>query len=210
MILKDRKEAGEKLAEKLKELKNTQAIVYALPRGGVVLGDIIAEKLGLPLDLVITRKIGHQFDPEYAIGAVAEDGHKFCNEKEEREADPKWLAEEFKKEQKEARRRRTVYLNNRPLLPPKGKIAIMVDDGIATGLTMRLAIQEIKHEQPERIIVAVPIVPLLSATDIKKEADELITLEIDKNYLGAVGAYYTHFPQVEDEEVIKIMSKYLK
>lgn len=207
MIFKDRIEAGQKLTEKLKSLKTdfSNAVIYMLPRGGVVLGAEIAKALGIPLDLMIVRKIGHQFDPEYAIGAVAEDGHTLFNEDEYKRADKKWLEQEIKKEQVEAKRRREKYWGRREKISVEGKIAILVDDGIATGLSMMLAISEIKHQNPSKIIVAVPIVPKDMTKKIQKEA-ELVVIEIDENYLGAVGAYYKSFPQVEDEEVIKILS----
>ncbi|MFA6464075.1 MAG: phosphoribosyltransferase family protein [Candidatus Paceibacterota bacterium] len=208
MILKDRKEAGEKLALKLKEFKDTESIVYALPRGGVVVAHEIAKNLNLPLSLVITRKIGSQFNSEYAICSVAEDGHSVCNEQEEKDADQEWLKEEFEKEKKEAKRRREVYLENDQVLSPKNKTAIIVDDGIATGLTIKLAIKEIKHEGPARIIVAVPVAPFDTISKIQGEVDRVVALEIDRDYLGAVGEYYEYFPQIEDEEVIRIMSEY--
>jgi len=205
MILKDRKEAGEKLAEKLKDLKDTQAIVYALPRGGVVVGHEIAQKLNLPLSLIITRKIGHQFNSEYAICAIAEDGHSICNEEEEKRADQEWLKEQFEKEREEARRRREVYLKDQPALYPKNNSVIIVDDGVATGLTIMLAIKEMRHENPVKIIVAIPVIPSDIAHEIKNEVDELVALEIDENYAGAVGAYYEDFPQVGDDEVINLL-----
>ena len=208
MTFKDRKEAGKMLAEKLKNFENTQTVVYALPRGGVIVGHEIAKKLNLPLDLVITRKIGHQFSPEYAICAIAEDGHRVCNKNEELEADTKWLNERFKEEQKEASRRRWVYLKNRPMLSPKNRTAIIVDDGIATGLTIMLAIREIRHESPSKIIVAVPVAPLDAIEKIKNEVDEVVALDIDKDFAGAVGEYYEDFSEIEDDEVIKIMSNY--
>lgn len=209
MILKDRKEAGEKLAQKLKYLKGTEAVVYALPRGGVIVGHEIAKNLGIPLSLVITRKIGHQYDPEYAICAIAEDGHTVCNKKDELEANPEWLKEEFEKEKNEAKRRREVYLQDQPIISAKGKTAIIVDDGIATGLTIMLAIKEIQHENPAKIIVAIPVTPSDTAKEIQNEVDELVALDIDENYAGAVGAYYENFPQIEDDEVINIMSNYI-
>lgn len=210
MTFKDRKEAGKRLAEKLKGFKNAEAIIYALPRGGVIVGNEIAKALNLPLDLVISRKIGHQFNPEYAICAIAENGHSVCNEKEEMEANPEWLKERFKEERKEAARRRKVYLKNRPSISPKNKIAIIVDDGIATGLTIRAAIKEIKNQNPSKIILAIPVAPFDTIARIKSTVDEVVALEIDDNFSGAVGEYYKNFSQVEDNEVIKIMENYDK
>lgn len=210
MIFKDRKEAGEKLAEKLKHFKNAEAIVYALPRGGVIVGHEIAQSLNLPLDLFITRKICHEFNPEYAICAVTENGHNICNENEKMEANKKWFERRLKEEQKEAKRRREVYLKNRAMLSPKNKIAIIVDDGIATGLTMMLAIREIKLENPSKIIIVVPVLPNNVVNKIKSEVDEIVALKIDENYIGAVGEYYEDFSPVGDYDVIKIMSDYSK
>ena len=208
MIFKDRKQVGEKLAEKLQYLKNTEAVIYALSRGGVVVGHEIAQSLNLPLDFFISRKIYHEFNPEYAICVVTENGHSVCNENETMKADPKWFERKVKEEQKEAQRRRAVYFKNRPMLSPKNKTAILVDDGITTGLTMTLAIKEIKNENPSKIIVVVPVAPSDAIDKIKNEVDEVITLKIDENYVGAVGEYYEDFSSVDDYDVIKIISDY--
>lgn len=195
------------MAKKLQKYKGKEAVVYALPRGGVVLGYEVAKELGLPLDLVITRKIGHPLMKEYAICAVAEDGEFVCNEAERLLIDKKWLEDAIKKEQEEARRRRLIYLGDRKPIAVIGKDVIIVDDGIATGLTIELAIKEAKHRKPARIIVAVPVAPADVIEKIRKEIDEVIALEVPKIYLGAVGAYYQEFPQLEDEEVIKLIKK---
>ena len=208
MKFKDRKEAGQKLAEALRKYKNEDAIVYALPRGGVVLGFEVAKELNIPLDLVITRKIGHPFQEEYAICAVAEDGDMLCNEEERLAIDEKWLEKEKKKEQEEAKRRREIYLSNRKSPSAENKTAIIIDDGIATGLTMSLAISEIKHKKPKRIIVAVPVASSDFVKKIKGEVDESVILYIPDIYLGAVGMYYDDFSQVEDGEVIKLLGTF--
>ena len=210
MIFKNRKEAGEKLAEKLKDYKNTNAIVYALPRGGVIVGHEIAQSLNLQLDLFITRKICHEFNPEYAICAVTENGNNICNEDEKIEINQKWLNGRLKEEIKEARRRREVYLKNKPMLSPKNKVAIIVDDGIVTGLTIMLAIREIRKENPSKIIIVVPVIPNGVVDKIMGLVDVIISLKIDKKYVGAVGEYYEDFSQVTDYDVIGIMSNYNK
>ena len=202
MIFKDRIEAGQKLAEKLRALKDEDLVIYALPRGGVVLGKVIAKALGQPLDLLVVRKVGHPTDPEYAVGAVAEDGHTRFSE--EGEGLQKELKESIEKERKEAERRRKVYTEDKTI-SALGKTAVIVDDGIATGLTMELAISEILHQKPKKVIVAIPVVPSDTAEKLKKEIDELVAIDIDKNYLGAVGAYYEFFPQLTDEEVINLL-----
>jgi len=205
MRFKNRVEAGQKLAEKLLKYKNEDAVVFALPRGGVILGYEIAKSLDAPLDLVITRKIGHPFNPEYAVCVIAEDGHIICNERERAALDPKWLKKAVEKEQKEAKRRREVYLKNRKSADVQNKTAILVDDGIATGLTFLLAVREIKEQNPQKIIAAIPIAPPDAALTIKKEVDEFVALDTPTDYLGAVGAYYDEFPQVEDKEVINLL-----
>jgi len=215
MIFRDRAEAGQKLAEKLIKYGGENPIIYALPRGGVVLGDVVAKRLSAPLDVLIAKKIGHPYSPEYAIGAVSEDGDTIFNEEEKKGVDQKWLLNEIKAKQNEAIGRRKKYFGDKPITPAKDKIAIIVDDGIATGLTMMLAISEIKHLNPKKIVVAIPVVPSDTAKKIsaqggpasggKSESIELVALDIDKNYLGAVGAYYEYFPQVEDNEVISIL-----
>lgn len=207
MVFENRTDAGKKLAEVLKKYQGQNTIVYALPRGGVVLGVEIARALNASLDLVVPRKIGHPFDPEYAICAVTESGELICNEAERANIDQNWLAEEVKKEKKESRRRREAYRRGAPRRSPKGKIAIIVDDGVATGLTIRAAIRDIKSRKPAKLMVAVPIIPKDVAEVLRRETDELVALYIPKYYAGAVGNYYREFNQVEDDEVIKLMSE---
>jgi len=204
-IFKDRVEAGQKLALKLSDYKNKPVVIYALPRGGVVLGAEIAKALGAELDLVIVRKIGHPYEPEYAIGVIAEDGDLILNPAEFKSLSKNWLEDAKKREQEEAKRRREKYLGKKPKIDVADKIAIIVDDGVATGLSIELAVKEVKHKKPKEIIVAVPVIPKDTAIKLEKEVDKLIAISIEENYAGAVGAYYEYFPQVTDEEVIKLL-----
>ncbi len=206
MRFENRKEAGIELAEKLERFKGKDAVVLALPRGGVVVGYEIAKSLNIPLDIIITRKIGHPRSPEYAICAIAEDGHKLCNDKELNNVDKEWFKKECIREQEEAKRRREIYTKDkREKLG--GRTAIIVDDGVATGLTLRLAIEEVKHEKPKKIVVAVPVAPRETAEEVSREVDEFVTLEAPAIYLGAVGAYYREFDQVGDEEVERLLKE---
>ncbi len=182
MRFKDRTEAGQKLAKALAKYKGEKVVVYAIPRGGVVLGVEIAKALGASLDLVITRKIGHPSNPEYAVCVIAEDKDLLCDEAERKGLDPKWLAKAMEKERLEAKRRREVYLKSKTR-------------------------PEVGHKKPARLIAAVPVMPAEMIGKVKAEADELVALDIDANYLGAVGAYYDDFPQVSDEEVIGLLQK---
>ena len=204
-LIRNRQEAGEKLAVLLEKYASPQAIIYALPRGGVIVAKEIAEKIKAPLDLAIVRKIGHPFNPEYAIGAISETGGTLYNEAEKATIDNHWLREEEIKEQAEAQRRRQKYLGGRTMISPKNKIAILVDDGIATGLSMFLAIKEIKKNQPQKIIVAIPVIPDDTLLKLRREVDDVIYLEAPKLFLGAVGNYYDDFQQTEDEEVIEVL-----
>lgn len=209
MRFRDRKDAGERLAVALKQYRGKDGIVYPLPRGGVVLGARIAEALGMPLDLVIPRKIGHPHCPEYAICAVGEHGDLVCNEEERRRVDADWLERRVREERDEARRRHQRYLGARQALDVAGSTAILVDDGIATGLTMRAAISDIRKRKPARIVVAIPVAPRETAEKLRREVDEVVTMEEPEDYLGAVGAYYNEFAQVSDEEVIAMMGSAL-
>lgn len=207
MIFQDRKAAGQKLAEVLAKYKNFDAVVYALPRGGVVVGGEIAQKLGIPLDLVIARKIGHPNDPEYAIAAVTEDGTLVENKAEVLAIDPGWFRKEVEMQKKEAQRRRRVYGGSTAQILAAEKYAIVVDDGIATGLTLKAALMELKKQNPKKLIVAVPVTPADVALELQLFADEVIALEVAPFFRGGVGAYYNNFPQITDEEVIAIIKQ---
>ncbi len=206
MRFKDREDAGRRLAEALAHYKGADAIVYALPRGGVVLGYEIAKSLSVPLDLVITRKIGYPGNEECAVCAVAEDGDMICDSSGVSIVDQEWLKTQAEKERMEAVRRRQVYLKGKEPLAAEDKTAIIVDDGVATGLTIILAIRNLKHKRPKKIIVAVPVASEQAAEMIRQEADELVALDIPA-FFASVGAYYDRFPQLTDEEVISLMEQ---
>lgn len=207
MEFQDRKEAGQKLSRKLKKYIDKDVVVYAIPRGGVITADEIAKKLKCPLDLIITRKIGHPHNTEYAIAAISENGHIVSEREELKTVDKNWLKEKIEEERMEAKRRRETYSSGQKEISPFAKIAILVDDGVATGLTLRAGIMELKHQKPQKIVVAVPVICEAIAKIIKSEADELVSIIIppDDVFFGSVGAYYNKFPQVTDEEVIKIL-----
>ncbi|MBN1325512.1 phosphoribosyltransferase [Candidatus Falkowbacteria bacterium] len=209
MFFLDRQEAGQKLAEKLKEYnekKNT--IILALPRGGVIVANEVAKKLNLPLDLVVPRKIGAPGNEEYAIGAITESGEGiFDKDAINILGVPKeYIAQKVAEEKKEALRRLKEYRADREPLNLKNKTVILVDDGLATGLTMRAAIKSIKKQKIKEIIVAVPVAAHDSLEIIKNEVDKVIYLDAP-SYFGAVGAFYENFDQTTDQEVIDIMKK---
>lgn len=207
MLFKNRTEAGQKLAELLSDYASQDVVVYALPRGGVVLGAEIARAINAPLDLIITRKIGHPSNPEYAVCALAEDGAPICNQSELERLGHHWLEEEKHKAREEIQRRRKEYLGDTAQKEIKGKTAIIVDDGIATGLTMIASIEEMKIHEPKEIVVAIPIVPYLTSLKLEGMVDKVVCVEATSDFLGAVGAYYEDFTQVEDEEVKRILKE---
>lgn len=206
MLFRDREDAARQLLALLREGRVTADLVLALPRGGVVLGKIVAEGLGTPLDLVIPRKIGAPGNPEYAIGAVTEAGIAVWNEAEKKLADPAWLKKAVADETAEAKRRRTTYLPHGKRLPVKGKHVLVVDDGMATGLTMRAAVAELRAEGAKRITVAVPVSAPETRSEMEKLVDRLIVLHAPEAF-GAVGQFYETFEQVSDDDVVAILKE---
>lgn len=205
MFFRDRREAGKKLAEALKKYDcDNNAVVLGLPRGGIVVASEVARALALPLDIVVPRKIGAESNPEYAIGAITETGEAVWNEGERRAARAEYLNEAIAKEQREALRRLKLYRGSRPPRNIKKKTVILIDDGVATGLTVRAAVKTLRAEQPEKIIIAVPHGAADSLAALAREADEVVALDIPE-YYSAVGQWYESFPQVADEEVVTIL-----
>ena len=203
-MFKNRSDAGEKLAKRLQQYKNTNTIVLALPRGGVVVGYEVARLLGVPLDIIVTRKVGHPQNPEYAICATDGEGTYLCDEGA-RLVDQDWLNKEIERQRNEALRRIKLYRGKKKPFSITNMTAIIIDDGIATGLTMRLAIKAVKKQKPERIIIAVPVAPSDVVRKLGQEADEIIVLEPPEDFIGAVGAHYQEFEQVEDNTVIRLL-----
>ena len=205
MFFEDRRDAGIRLAKALEKYRGQDLVVYALPRGGVVLGAEIAKFLHSPLDLVFTKKIGHPGNPEYAICAITEEGEPVCDPLEIAMVDPEWFRVEIERTRAELRRRRKKYIGETKPREPDGITAIIVDDGIATGLTMMAAIAEMKRRGAKLVVVAIPVTPYDTALKLKSMGVDLVSLNIDQNYLGAVGAYYVDFSQVEDSEVLSLL-----
>ncbi len=200
-MYQDRVDAGQRLAKALASHRDQDVVVLALPRGGVVLGAEVARELRAPLGVVLVRKIGHPSHAEYAIGAVAEDEKPLYNEKELASIDDEWLRSAVTSARELIRKRRELYYDG--FLPPDitGKTVILVDDGIATGLTMEAALLWVHNRKPLRVIVAVPVASLESAHTIPLQSDDFVVLEDPKDFRGAVGAHYQLFDQVTDEEV---------
>lgn len=200
-MFKNRQDAGVQLAKKLEHYQNQDVVVFTLPRGGVPLGVEVAKHLHAPLDLIITRKIGHPLNPEYAIGAISEHGRTLYNEQEIAKVDPTWLNNEEARLMNEIKRRRYKYGTN--LVSANGKTAIIVDDGIATGFTMRAAIDDVKKDNPSHIVVAIPVVPERMAQQLETLVDAVISIERTRAYRGSVGSYYDEFGQLTDSELLE-------
>lgn len=206
MIFENRQDAGKKMSLFLEEYKNQNVVVFALPRGGVVVAAEIAKFLQAPLDVLLAHKIGHPYQPEYAVAAVSEKGYLIVSSRERQSLNESWLENQKAIQLSEMKKKRERYLEGRKEISAEGKIAILVDDGIATGLTMRAGIEELKARHPKKIVVVTPVVPKSTADLIKQRVDDLVGYEIDDiDFLGSIGAYYGEFSQVEDYEVIKIL-----
>lgn len=209
MEFMNRQEAGRLLAQLLKRYKGEKVVVFALPRGGVVTASEIAKELHAPLDLLLAHKIGHPYQPEYAIAALSEGGYVMENPSEVQQVDPEWYEKAKEREMDEIQRRRKAYIRGRKSISVHEAIAILVDDGVATGLTMKAAILELKHRNPKKIIVAVPVSPKSTALELEAMVDEFVGLEVpgDWGFRGAIGAYYRDFSQTEDSEVISLLEE---
>ncbi|MEK1891284.1 MAG: phosphoribosyltransferase [Phyllobacterium sp.] len=205
MPFADRSEAGRQLAKALDGYQGKDAVVLALPRGGVPVAAEVAAHLEIPLDLLLVRKIGVPAQPELAMGAVIDGASPIVvrNEGIIRRA---WVsADEFERasrvELAEIERRRLRYLGDRRSVDIEGRIAIVVDDGIATGATMRAAIQGLRRRHPSKIILAVPVAPPETVGVLRKYADHVICLE-EPDFFQAIGFYYRDFRQLSDQDVI--------
>ncbi len=206
----DRTSAGAALAEELAARHYQDPVVFALPRGGVPVAAPIARALKAPLDILLVRKIGVPWQPEFAAGSIIDGEHPdiIMNEQVVRTAGVKQsdIDAIAKRELLEIERRRTLYAPGRKPLSAKGKTAILVDDGIATGASIRAAIAGVRRRQPLRIVVAVPVAPPDTVADLRRQADEVVCLAEPEPF-GAVGYFYRDFHQLEDSEVIPILAE---
>lgn len=200
-ILKDRIEAGLLLSEKLKKYQNSNTIVLAVPRGGVPVGYVIAKNLHLPLDIVLSKKIGHPNNKEFAIGAVSSDSMILD---EHPNIPKKYIDSEIIRLRQLMKHKYELYMGNRKPLDVKGKNIILVDDGIATGNTLLASINMLRKKNPAKIIVATPVIPYENVPVFEKNTDEFIYLIASKYFTG-VGGFYEVFNQVEDAEVIELL-----
>lgn len=210
-MFQDRAEAGRKLAARLPQSVQRDTVVIALPRGGLPVAEVIAETIGAQLDIALVRKVGLPGQKELALAAVT-DGETPRISINRDVADSAGYSDEdiwdlAREQLREIDRRRSVYLSGRATVPVAGKSVIVVDDGIATGATMRAALQFLRAQGPRRIVVAVPVAPREVVAEMAQVADEVICLDTPEPFY-AVGAHYRHFEQVPDEAVAAILARH--
>lgn len=195
----DREDAGKRLAESLEVSDPSNTVILALPRGGVPLGVIIAKAHNTAFDVLLSKKIGHPAHSEFAIGAVAEGGEPMISDSGG--VHDSYIENEVPKIREEMTRRRKLYDQVLEKKTLSGKDVIIVDDGVATGMTVFAGIEAVKEEKPNSIRVAVPVIPRETNRQLEESVDYVSALDVPRNFLGAVGAYYQIFPQVSDDEV---------
>jgi putative phosphoribosyl transferase len=209
-MFRDRADAGRRLAERLAAMALSDPVVLTLPRGGVPVGAEIAKALGAPLDVALVRKIGAPGQPELAVGAIADgdDPEIVLNHKVVRELglNEDYVAAEATRELAAIEHRRREYQALRPALEYAGRDVIVVDDGVATGMTMQAALRHIRRRAPRRLIAAAPVASREGLAMLRKEADEVVCLAAPRGF-GAVGSFYAVFTQVSDEEVAALLEE---
>lgn len=212
-VYSDRREAATFLASKLRkklgqQIKEEKAIILAIPRGGVVTGDVIAKELGLVMDVLVSRKIGSPFNPELAIGAVMHDGSFFPNKEiiKIHEVPKSYINQQIDIQMKEIERRLVKFRGSKEYTLNR-KFVILVDDGIATGATVFAALAWLREQHTAKLVVAVPVGPRDTIEQLERIADDVVVLQAPE-FFAAVGEFYQDFSQVDDDEVTEIMRKY--
>lgn len=211
MEFRDRSDAGRKLAKSLSSYKGRNAVVLALPRGGVPVAAEVAAMLDASLDLILVRKIGVPAQPELAMGAVVDGPAPIVVRNDDVIRLSGTSAREFdevcERERAEIERRRKLYIGQRARAEIAGQVAIVIDDGIATGATIKAALRAIRKQKPKELVLAVPVAPPETIAELRQEVDALICLETPDPF-GAIGYFYRDFRQVRDEEVVAILRRF--
>lgn len=202
-MIHNRQEAALMLADRLEKYKGEPGVVLAIPRGGVPVAAPIAKRLGMPLEVILSKKVGHPSNPEFAIGYVSLESVSV----DERAKVPQdYLETEIARVRQKLQEKYELYMGNRKHEDLKGKVAIIVDDGIATGKTLMGTIDLVKKQGPKRIVVAVPVAPPAAVDQISEVVDELVCYLVPPNF-QAVGQFYEEFYQVSDELVINMLQE---
>jgi putative phosphoribosyl transferase len=204
----DRRDAGRRLAGKLSRFRGERPVVFALPRGGVPVGYEISHALGAPLDVFVSRKLGAPGQPEFGIGAVAAGGVRILNQDVVRRLGipDDYVQKITAQELAEVERRLRYFRGWRPETEVVGRTTILVDDGLATGVTARAAVQALRLRKPRRLVLAAPVCAAQTAALFRTAVDELVCLESPSD-LGAIGFWYRNFEQTSDEEVVELLER---
>lgn len=211
MVFENRQQAGNRLGRMLKRLKGRDVVVMGLPRGGVVVADQVARHLDAPLGVLLVCKISHPYSPEFAVGAIAEDDGPIYSEQDIVAIDPLWLKLEEEGAHELIDQRRDLYYGHAGASPDlNGKIVVLVDDGIATGLTMSAAVQNVTIHGALRVVIASPVASREGVARLRKLTDDIVVLEDVDNFLGAIGAHYQHYDQVDDLQVRLLLLNHVR
>lgn len=204
----DRHDAAVRLARELRRFKGrSDALVLAVPRGGLPIGGVLASELGLPLDVILTKKIGHPHNPEFALGAVSLTGETYDEELARREGiSPEWIAGEVRRVRADLRERYRMFHGAARPLPVAGKTVILTDDGAATGRTLIVAVDLLRREGAARVVVALPVAASDAVELLEQAADEVVCLEVPSSFM-AIGEHYDDFSQVSDEEAVSLLAR---
>jgi len=201
VYFRDRIEAAERLAEALAGYRGRRPLVLGIPRGGVVMARVIADRLEGEVDVVLVHKLGAPGQPEVAIGAVDEDGNVSIAPHARGWISSRYIEEEKQRQLAELRRRRARYTPQSGPADPRGRVTIVVDDGLATGATMKAALAALRRKEPEELVVAVPVSSAEALAEVRSQADRVVCLHVP-DFFMAVGQFYQDFRQVSDEEVV--------
>jgi predicted phosphoribosyltransferase len=206
MQFRNREEAGKRLAAALAQFKGKDVVVLGIPRGGVVVANEVAEALGAPLDVVVTRKIEAPGEPEYALGAVTQEGEVIMDRQaaESLGASPAYLDEQVRKKREEVKERMQRLRGDVPYPRLEGKVVVIVDDGIATGSSVSAAVISVRKRKPREVVVAVPVAPADAVEALAEDGTKVVCLETPREFL-AIGEFYRDFEQVEDLVVRRIL-----
>ena len=209
MIFRDRRDAGAQLARRLLEFKTEDVLVLGVPRGGVVVAAQVAKALDAPLDVVISRKIGAPHNEELAIGAVAADGTVILDDTlvAYLGVSDAYIKSEVDRQRKEIQRRLLQYRGRLPAPVLAGRTILVVDDGVATGMTVRAALRSLSLKDAKKVVLGLPVAPPDTVVDLAREASQIITLYTPEPFY-AVGQWYSVFDQTSDEEVISILKSH--